>query len=154
MLTAEYINNHLNNGLVVNFATTDQTIQAAQQNQQQLLAQTTVIDEQYVVQSHEHTEIVTHHQLPKEELHHHQFVVDNEPQVDLQKVTPPMPSLTPIPRALPAKGRQAAVRLSIVKSEVSSTNETNNIFLHHTSFFLPLRTKKSSGCIPMKATKS
>lgn len=50
MLTAEFIAIQLENGLSVNFATTDQTIQAAQQNQQQLLAQTTVIDEQYVIQ--------------------------------------------------------------------------------------------------------
>lgn len=50
MLTPDFINNQLNSGLPVNFATTDQTIQAAQQNQQQLLAQTTVVDEAFVIQ--------------------------------------------------------------------------------------------------------
>lgn len=52
MLTSEYIASQLSTGLVLNFATTDQTIQAAQHNQQQLLAQTTFVDEQYVIQHH------------------------------------------------------------------------------------------------------
>lgn len=81
MLTAEFIGMQLDNGMSVNFATTDQTILAAQQNQQQLLAQTTVIDEQFVLQhDEEQTEIITDlPALPQPK--HEQIPFEIEPEV-------------------------------------------------------------------------
>lgn len=81
MLTEEYINSQLAQGLVVNFATTDQTIQAAQQNQQQLLAQTTIIDEQYVLQHPSAEELVqVQYSQPQQQL-------TNETQVIVTNTT-------------------------------------------------------------------
>lgn len=71
MLSAEFVTDQLNSGLPVDFATTDQTIEAAQQDQQQLLAQTTVIDEQFVMHNMlvEETEMITEHGETNEVVH-------------------------------------------------------------------------------------